>query len=216
MKRLLRTGWQREWQRRAPRERALAVLALLVCIGAALDTALLVPQRKELAAAKRESLSAREKVAELQAQVAEQSRDGDAQFAERRAALQSRRVRAEQVITDAQVDLIAPQDMREQLASILARFPQLKVVAVTSLAPASLGDAGAAASPAIAAGVYQHGIEVQVEGKYFELLTYLEALEKTPRRIYWRELELQVNPQGVPVTRIALFTLSKEPVWLRI
>lgn len=207
---------KRWWSRRGLRERALVLLGFLMGVGAALDTALLVPQRAQFTAAKRDALAMREKSATLQAQVAEQSRDGDTQFAERRAALQARRTHAERVIAEAQVDLIAPQDMREQLASILARFPQLKVIAVTSLAPAPLGEAGSVASPAIAAGVYQHGLEVQVEGRYFELLSYLEALEKAPRRIYWRELDLQVNPQGVPVTRIALFTLSKEAVWMRI
>lgn len=210
----------RLWNRRAPRERTVAVLALLVSLGAVLDMTLLAPLRSTRAVAVRDATAARAQLLELQAQVTAQSREGDAQFAERSAALKARRARAESVVREAQIDLIAPQDMREQLAAILVRFPQLKVLSVTSTPPAPLGEAfgatGSAASASVAAGVYQHGLEVQVEGRYFDLLAYLEALEKTPRRIYWRELELAVNAQGVPVTRIALFTLSKEAVWMRI
>jgi MSHA biogenesis protein MshJ len=207
----------RLWNRRAPRERALVVVALLATVAVTLDISLLAPLRAARVAAERNAKAARSQVLDLQALVTEQSREGDAQFAERSAALQARRTRAEQVIREAQVDLIAPQDMREQLAAILIRFPQLKVLSVTSTAPTPLGEAvGAGGGAAVASGVYQHGLEVQVEGRYFDLIAYLEALEKAPRRIYWRELDLAVNAQGVPVTRIALFTLSKEAVWMRI
>lgn len=213
------SGALRLWKRRAPRERAVAILALLVGLGVVLDSALLAPLRATRAVALRDATAARAQVLELQAQVTAQSREGDAQFAERSAALKARHARAELVIREAQVDLIAPQDMREQLAAILVRFPQLKVLSVTSTPPAPLGEAvgaGASAAGAVASGVYQHGLEIQVEGRYFDLIAYLEALERAPRRIYWRELELAVNAQGVPVTRIALFTLSKEAVWMRI
>ena len=213
----------RLWHRRAPRERALAVVVLLIALGVLLDILLLAPLRMARTSAQKEVTVLRGQVAELQSQVMEQSREGDAQFAERSAALKARRAHADHVIRDAQVDLISPQDMREQLAAILARFPQLKVLSITNLPPAPLGDAvgatgvaGANAAPTVAAGVYQHGLEMKVEGRYFDLIAYLEALEKTPRRVYWRELDLSVNEQGIPVTRLAIFTLSKEAVWMRI
>ena len=208
----------RWWKRRSPRERAFALLAALVIVGAALDTAVLAPQRAERVKAQRDATQARADVQALQAHVQEQSREGDQQHAERSAALAQRRARAEQVIRDAQVDLIAPGEMRDQLATILTRFPQLKVIAVASTPPTPLGEAMGTAHAAapVTTGVFQHGLEVQIEGRYLDLIAYLEALEKAPRRIYWRELELSINPQGVPVTRVALFTLSKESVWLRI
>jgi hypothetical protein len=59
-------------------------------------------------------------------------------------------------------------------------------------------------------------MEVQVEARYLDLLDWLDALEKSPRRMYWRELELKTSPQGVPVTRIAFFTLSQEAAWLKL
>lgn len=212
----------RFWSRRAPRERILMVVALLCIVGATLDSILLSPLRATRISVQKEASAVRLQLSELEEKVLEQSREGDAQFAQRSAALKARREHADRVIRDAQVDLISPQDMREQLSAILLRFPQLKVISVTSLPPTPLGDAmgvigvASGAAAAVAPGVYQHGLEVQVEGRYFDLIAYLEALEKTPRRVYWRELDMAVNEKGIPVTRIALFTLSKEAVWMRI
>jgi len=210
----------RLWTRRKPSERAFAVIILIATLAVSVDIALIAPLRKARAQAQVEAQAARTVAENLEKQVGEQSREGDAKFQERIEALKARRKHAEQVIRDAQVDLIAPSDMRAQLAAILAQFPKLKVLSVTSAAPAPFGEVigatGITAGPAVAAGVYQHGLEIVVEGRYFDLIEYLEALENAPRRIYWRELELAVDKHGIPVTRISFFTLSKEAIWIRI
>ena len=66
------------------------------------------------------------------------------------------------------------------------------------------------------AGIFQHGLEVQIEGPYLDLLGYLDALERAPYRLYWRELEIKVGTTGMPVTRLVFFTLSRESAWLRL
>jgi MSHA biogenesis protein MshJ len=77
---------------------------------------------------------------------------------------------------------------------------------------AAAGSAGGDAMP----GLYQHGFELTIEGRYLDLVAWLDALEKAPRRMYWRELEMKVGADGVPVTRLALFTLSSEATWLKL
>jgi MSHA biogenesis protein MshJ len=66
------------------------------------------------------------------------------------------------------------------------------------------------------AAIFQHGLEVQIEGPYLDLLGYLDALERAPYRLYWRELEIKVGTTGMPVTRLVFFTLSRESAWLRL
>jgi MSHA biogenesis protein MshJ len=181
------------------------------------------PQRAKDAALKRQITEQRAAITALQAQLEAQALASDQQQHAQADALAQRRVAAERVIREAQVDLIAPQDMSRQLGVMLARHPQLRVVGMTTLAPAALGDAlpaanagsAGAARPATT-GLYQHGLELTVEGKYLDVLAWLQALEKTPHRIYWRELDMQVNAEGLPVTRITLFTLSREAVWMRL
>jgi len=200
------------WIARRPRERLLAIAAALALLAAGVDALLFAPLRAQQSAASQALKAAREQLQQMQRVVDEHAQEGDARLRERTASLAARRERAQKIIREAQVDLIAPQDMGRQLAAILARFPELRVVGMSSSPPAPVGDGGGGT----VTGLYQHGIEIQVEGRYLALIAYLEALEKAPYRIYWRELDMKVNPQGTPVTRVAFYTLSREAVWLRI
>jgi MSHA biogenesis protein MshJ len=226
--------------RRSLRERLLAAASALVLVGLAFETSVGAPQRAKDRALRAQIKAQEQAIADLQLQAERQSAQNDQLLRERIEALAARRSHAEQVIRDAQVDLIAPQDMGRQLQALLARHPDLRVVAMNTQPPTLLGDAPsragavapaanatnatatpatpapASATPRTAIGLYQHGIEVTVEGRYLDLLSWLQALEKAPYRIYWRELDMQVNSNGVPVTRIALFTLSREAVWMRL
>jgi MSHA biogenesis protein MshJ len=117
---------------------------------------------------------------------------------------------------------VAPQDMTHQLAAILARFPDLRVVGMVSELPVPVDENAdkSARVPANAEArrtmLYEHGLEITVEGKYLDLIAYLEQLEHTPHKIYWRDLDLKVNAQGVPLTRIRFFTLSRGSTWLAL
>ena len=181
------------WNARAPRERWLALGALLVALGA--------NSRISIAAA------------------TQQANDNGRMLQARTQALRARRERAEAAISAAHVDLIDPQEMGRQLAAILARHPQLHVVGIQSGPPLPLvaGDGAKGGAPGGgAAGLYEHELELQVAGSYLDLIAYLRALEQAPHRIYWRELDLKVDDQGVPVTRLTLFTLSKDTRWLKL
>lgn len=215
--------------RRTLRERLLAAASVLVLVGFVFDATVAAPHRARDRALRAQIKAQEQAIAELQQRAQEQSAQNDQLLRERIDALAARRNHAEQVIRDAQVDLIAPQDMGRQLQALLARHPHLRVVAMSTQPPTPLGEAPAraamAATPASAtasptarpaSGLYQHGVEVTVEGRYLDLLDWLQALENAPYRIYWRELDMQVNSAGVPVTRIALFTLSREAVWMRL
>jgi MSHA biogenesis protein MshJ len=205
------------WTRRAPRERMAIAAAAAVLSLVAIDTIAFAPQRAELAKATQQRDAARRHLDELQKLAAHHAEQGSAEARARLEQLASRRARTEQVLANAQLDLTAPSDMAQQLATVLAQFPRLRVVAAASQTPAPINESQASAGTVPAAGtIYRHGLELTVEGQYFDLMAYLEMLEKTRHRIYWRELDLKVGTQGVPVTRVAVFTLSKETAWMRL
>lgn len=210
MKRLL----QRWWAKRAPRERWL-VLVVVVCAGLALlDVTMLAPQRAESKKLATAADTATSRLQKLQSLATQQANAGESELRQRRITLDQRRERASKVIGDAQVDLIAPHEMTRQLEAILVRHPTLRFVALNSISPKPLVDN--AANTVAVARIFQHGLEVQIEGPYLDLLGYLDALERAPYRIYWRELELKVGPNGQPSTRLVFFTLSRESAWLRL
>jgi MSHA biogenesis protein MshJ len=238
------------WDRRNGRERLVMQLAALVVIAALADQLALASMRKETARVRADLTGAQVELDRIHAAIEERTRlaviDGQA----RRSALALRRQQAEAAIQVAETDLITPQQMQRQLAVILDRFPQMRVVAMTTNAPVpalapngpngpngpiaarDAHDAAAAQDPNGARepgaplapsarpalnGLYEHGMEITVEGRYLDLIGYLEVLEHAPYRVYWRNLALTVDPtKGVPVTRIGLFTLSRDPTWLRL
>jgi MSHA biogenesis protein MshJ len=204
----------RWWKQRSARERGLAVAVLLIALGATVEVGLLAPVRAESERLSRNLVQSRTRLQQLVALAAQQASASETELGRRRAALEERRARAVRAIVDANVDLIAPTEMTRQLEAILVRHPTLRVVAMNASGPKPLVDN--AGHTKAAAGVYQHGLEVQLEGPYLDLLGYLEALERAPYRLYWRELDMHVSPTGLPVTRLVFFTLSKDPEWLRL
>lgn len=227
MKKRLQT-W---WQRRSVRERLTIYLAALVAAGALVDYLALAPTREQAAREQVELRGAKAELNKIRAAVEQQAQESQNLVQRRRDELLQRQNRAEDIIREAQVDLITPQQMKRELAAILEKFPQMRIVAMRSSAPMPLGvispakapasDAPAQApskgpAPVAVTGLYQHGLEVTVEGRYLDLIGYLQTLEHAPHRVYWRELELAVNDKGIPVTKIGLFTLSRDAIWLSL
>ena len=57
--------------------------------------------------------------------------------------------------------------------------------------------------------MYKKGIEISVKGRYFDLLAYMEKMEKTPRRMFWNEASLNVSDYPNAVMRLVIYTLSE-------
>jgi MSHA biogenesis protein MshJ len=223
------------WERRAPRERVVLGIAGLLLLALVIDRIALAPTRLAISRAKAELAGARSELDRVHASIDEQAQHNAEEIQARRGALVQRRARAEEVIRATQDELITPQQMQSQLAVILERFPKLRVVGLSVKPPVSLDVAGPEArpgkapgspaaprgnAPGIAAvpasGLYEHGMEITISGRYLDLIAYLAALEHTPHRIYWRELQLSMDDKGTPVTRIGVFTLSREKTWLAL
>ena len=197
------------WNARNKRERWLAAVAGFALLAGIVELTALAPQRAERDRLQKEILASRAQLDRLRATAAElgarhASTLTPEALAERRRAAQSR-------IDRAQAELLSPQDMGRHLKTILLRHPQLRVVGIQTLPPKAVDAAGSGAGAAL----YEHGLRVDVEGRYLDLLAYLESLEGAPHRIFWRSLEMKAEAD-VPVTRVELFTLSKEQTWLRL
>jgi MSHA biogenesis protein MshJ len=210
------------WDRRKPRERLLVIAVGMLAALLTADTVLLRPVRIQIADSNKRLAGARSELAKLQQSVEEHDRASSEHLRAREADLRARLTAAESDIRRAQIELVAPQDMARQLSAILDRFPELRVVGMVSEPPVPVdestdGGGRASANPETRRTMlYEHGLELTVEGHYLDLIAYLQQLERTPYRIYWRELDLKVNPQGVPVTKVRFFTLSRGPAWLTL
>jgi MSHA biogenesis protein MshJ len=139
-----------------------------------------------------------------------------------------------------QKNLVKPQQMDRLLEDILKRSKGLQLISMESLpvlnlmakkepkiesSPSSSTNATPQSIPAMPAtsptitaehGVYKHEVELVLEGKYLDMLAYMQALESMPQQLYWSESEMQVLDYPKARLRLRLFTLSLEKSWLNL
>lgn len=124
--------------------------------------------------------------------------------------------------------LIAPSKMVEVIHDVLSHQQGLVLVSlrnlpVSSLAPEPKPAAGAAAATAApaapaapTAGPYLHPVEIVLEGRYLDVVSYLHALEALPWHFYWKVLELETKTYPLNRVRIELSTVSLDKEWIGV
>jgi MSHA biogenesis protein MshJ len=124
--------------------------------------------------------------------------------------------------------LIAPDRMPVVLQQLVGQGRGIQLMSLRNLPAVPVGQ-GASAEPGKAEpakvqppkadaeggerSVYKHGVEIVVEGSYFDLLNYLDRLEKQPWQVYWGKAVMAADYPKVVVT-LTLYTLSLDKSWL--
>lgn len=168
---------------------------------------------------------------EIQGMAGQTKLDPDADKKQKLKKLQDEEAAAADMIGNLRRDLVAPEQMVSMLEAIVSRQgPRVHLLALTklplqSLNPANPSGAMPAAGtaqlsqPAVAANadtVYKHGVEITVQGNYFDLLNYVAELEKMAGKVIWGKLELQVDAHPQSTMTVQLFTLSLEKKWMNL
>ncbi|MFO1199510.1 MAG: hypothetical protein U1E86_21340 [Burkholderiaceae bacterium] len=127
--------------------------------------------------------------------------------------------------------LVPPAEMPRLIESLVRKAPGVKLVALRSLAsepwrdadaPApGAGAAVAAATPAGPTGaaqsaLYRHGIEIDLEGSWSDLQSWVATAERSPKRLLWGQLDLKVRQYPQIALRLRLHTLSMDPAWMQL
>jgi MSHA biogenesis protein MshJ len=123
-------------------------------------------------------------------------------------------------------ELVTPQKMQTVLQELLRKQPQLSVLAMSSFSePVQLpaveplpAPSSATQAPPPAVTLYRHGLELQLEGGYFDLLNYLQAVQASGWQLNWDSLDYQVGEAGPTKARIRLklYTLSRYAGWVGV
>lgn len=64
------------------------------------------------------------------------------------------------------------------------------------------------------AGLYRHGLRLEVRGSYADLVNYLQALERLEWQVLWGDVELRVEKHPTSRLSLTLYTLSPERAWI--
>lgn len=211
------------WQRLAERidamnlrERGMLLAILLLLLWAIWHSLLMSPmsERRKQQAQQVESLRAQ--VAALndavQTMAAQSGKDPQAEARLKLEALAAQERDLDRQLGQATSSLIAPSDMGAVLESILARQARLSLLGLHSLDPEPI-DLG---SDTGIAPLYRHGMQIEVEGTYLDLLHFLQALEGLQWQFIWRDLQIEHRQHPTNRMRLTLYTMSLREGWLGV
>jgi MSHA biogenesis protein MshJ len=103
-----------------------------------------------------------------------------------------------------------PERMRAVLSDMLERHRGLTLLDLRTLPPAPVREGDAARAP----GVYRHGLELTLTGRYHEFYDYLQSLERLPSQLYWGRVELVTGDYPQATLKLTVYTISFEKAWL--
>lgn len=214
------------WQALAPREQWLSFgvgLALLIMLYVLL---LAEPLGLRIAAEKNSQQQAQARTLQAQSSLQDiRSRlaaDPNLSYRQALKAAQASRDELHQRIDLETSTLVSPEKMKALLQDLLRNQAKLKLVALqSSSAPLELpGAAAPAAQEQQASPVvfYRHGLQLTLEGGYFDLLSYLKAIEASGWRLHWDRLDYEVGEEGHERARVTLdlHTLSRDAGWVGV
>lgn len=222
--------WWQRWYAMAPRERWLAY-GVGLCVVAVLYVLLigdplslrLAKQNSSVQLAEERRLNAENSLLELQARLAA---DPNMQYRSALLAASASREELVRQIDQHTAELVTPQKMQTVLEELLRKQPQLRVVGMASFSepvelaavePASMSESE---QPAVAPAVtlYRHGLQLQLEGGYFDLLSYLQAVQSSGWQLNWESLDYHVGEAGPSkaTIRLKLYTLSRHAGWVGV
>lgn len=196
------------------RERAMlfasiSLVILLVAYAALLDPVL----RKQKSLIDRVARD-QNQINEIRTQIEQIVRAGDAKgrHPEQVAvdALEGQIAELDRSLAARQSGLIAPERLPALLRDILGRSKGVELESLRLL-PGVPVKAGTGET-----SLYRHGVELAVKGSYFELLQYLEELEKRSSVLLWGSVELQVDQYPDVRLRVVIHSLSRNASLLAI
>lgn len=196
------------------RERAMlfasASLAVLIIAHVALIDPVLRKQKSLIERANRtqnQINTVRERIAQIVRAGDAKQRHPEQAVIER---LEKQIAEVERALAARQETLIAPERLPALLRDIVGRSKGVTLESVRVLPGAALRSA---AGPT---GLYRHGVEIALQGSYFDLLRYLEELEKRGAALLWGAVELQVDDYPEVKLRVVIQTLSRNASLLAI
>ena len=113
-------------------------------------------------------------------------------------------------------DLIPADKMPDLLEKVLSRSNQLKLVSMESIAPIQLLGAGEGSQQSNDINLYQHGVRLILEGRYFDIQAYLEQLEELQWRFYWKVFTYDVIEHPNAKVELELYTLSTSTAFIGV
>lgn len=207
------------------RERMMLLGASIVCLYMLWDSVLLHPLQEEKTNYTNTIVSLNKQISDVETQVnniIQQSQiDPDKANNTTLAKLKQDIATFDKKLNDATLGLISPKQMPGVLEDILGKSKNIKLVRMDSIAAVSmmkqLGvESAEPITESVSAGIFRHGLLIEVEGSYLDTLSLLQALEKLEWKLYWDSIEFKTQKYPDAKVVIKVYTLSLDKGWIGV
>ncbi len=211
--------WRGQFDGLTQRERTLSVVAALCLVLLGGFVLAVEPQMKDLERQTTELQRQQGIVEQLSRQVDELtqalSSDPNAPLIARLEAMAKEDVALDQQLAQRTEDLVPANQMPKLLGSMFAEFETLELVEMQSIKPVALLQVDENAAP-IDVNLYQHGVRLKLEGRYFDIQSYLQRVESLPWHFYWKRFDYQVTEYPLAQVEIEIYTLSTSRAFIGV
>jgi MSHA biogenesis protein MshJ len=145
---------------------------------------------------------------QIESILAGRTQDPDAAKRERIAALQANLRQMDAALNQATFGLVPPREMTRLVEQMLSKNHGLRVLKVESLPAAPLVEGGAQANGTDGVMLYKHGMRIEVQGSYLDMLRYLKSLEGLPWKVFWGQVTLKSDKYPESRFSLLIYTLS--------
>lgn len=110
-------------------------------------------------------------------------------------------------------DLILPRQMPVLIEQV---FSQAEGLALTEMASVTPENIFADNLNMQEVPLYQHGVRLTFEGRYFAVRNFLVRLEQLTNRVYWRSMAYKVKEYPTAEVTLEVYTLSTEKAFIGV
>ena len=132
--------------------------------------------------------------------------DPNQDYRQRLTLLQQQNQQLDTQLNEQMVDMVPADYMPELLGNLLGQVQGITLLKFTSVAPVPLLAVGEEKKLNLYS--HSHGIRMSLEGDYFSVLRFVEAVEAMPDKLYWKRLDYKVADYPKGKIDIELYTLS--------
>lgn len=203
------------------RERLFVFAAMLMLLGAAWEGLLNGPLAVRTQTAQQSIAAAATRLEQLDEAIMVAAAGLDGGVSNRVQVLRSLReavAAREQELRVFTSELVDPAQMRLVVEDLIRNQHGLELVRTHNIPAAPLLEAVETpdGEESDEANLYLHGLVIELEGSYLELLAYLESVERLPWRIFFGRLDIESLEHPKLKITLELNTLSLEEEWLGV
>ncbi|MCG9695475.1 type II secretion system protein M [Shewanella sp. Isolate11] len=191
----------------SPRERGMVSIAVVAVVGLLLYLPLeaqLVEHQQLQQQVKSITDENNTAVAQIALYKQTLAQDPDEEYRSRQARLNQQMAAIDKQLAFEMVDMVPAKHMPAMLSELLGRIKGVKLLGFDTIAPTPLLSVGEQDK----LNVYSHGMKLTLEGDYFSTLSFIQAVENMPNKLYWKQLDYAVTQYPKANVVLELYSLS--------